>query len=39
MEIWDEQLADYGSKIMRKRQQFITQLQAMGRGDPCGDHQ
>lgn len=28
MEIWDEQIAAYGSKIMRKRQQFITQLQA-----------
>ena len=27
MDIWDEQLAEYGSKIIRKRQQFITQLQ------------
>src|SRR5690606_6361819 len=27
MDIWDEQLAEYGSKIIRKRQQFIEQLQ------------
>lgn len=27
IDIWDEQLAEYGSKIIRKRQQFITQLQ------------
>lgn len=27
MDIWDEQLAHFGSKIMQKRQQFITQLQ------------
>jgi len=27
MDIWDEQLALYGSKIILKRQQFITQLQ------------
>ena len=27
IDIWDEQLAEYGSKIIQKRQQFITQLQ------------
>jgi len=27
MEVWEEQLAELGTKIMRKRQQFITQLQ------------
>lgn len=27
MEIWDEQLAEFGTKIIRKRQQFIDQLQ------------
>lgn len=26
LEIWDRQLADYGSKIMKKRQNFITKL-------------
>lgn len=27
LEVWNEQLADYGVKIMRKRQSFITKLQ------------
>lgn len=27
LSVWNEQLADYGSKIMRRRQKFITKLQ------------